>query len=135
LNNGSRNLLRKVLVFSGATEIGTGVAFMAVPAIVVTLLLGADVAGVGVLLGRCFGVALLALGVACWPSRNPAESSQPAFRAMLIYNVVIAAYLAWLGIAAHIAGILLWPAAVLHAGVALALAWTQRDAASARTAK
>ena len=35
------------------------------PAIVVTLLLGAEVAGEGILLGRCFGIALLALGLAC----------------------------------------------------------------------
>jgi hypothetical protein len=130
VSDGSRSLLRKVLVFAAVVEIGTGVAFMADPAIVVTLLLGADVAGAGILVGRCFGIALLALGIACWPRRNSAESSQPAVRAMLIYNVLIAAYLAWLGIAAHMSGILLWPAVVLHAGVVLLLAWTQRDASS-----
>ena len=132
MSDGSRNLLRKVLVFAGVVEIGTGVGFMVVPTIVVTLLLGVDVAGVGILLGRCFGVALLTLGIACWPSRETAAGSRPAFRAMLIYNVLIAAYLAWLGTAAHMSGILLWPAAILHAGVALLLAWTQRDASWSR---
>jgi hypothetical protein len=134
VSDGSRSLLWKVLVFAAVVEIGTGVAFMADPAIVVTLLLGADVAGVGVLLGRCFGIALLALGLACWPSRGSETSNRAAVRAMLIYNVLIAAYLAWLGTAAHMSGILLWPAIVLHAGVPLLLAWTQRDASSTREA-
>ena len=132
VSDGSRNLLRKVLVFAGVVEIGTGIAFMADPAIVVSLLLGGDVSSVGIPLGRCFGIALLALGIACWPSRETAAGSRPAFRAMLIYNVLIAAYLAWQGTAAHMAGILLWPAVLLHAGVALLLAWTQRDASSSR---
>src|SRR4030095_10138885 len=34
---------------------------------VVTLLLGTEVFGAGMLLARCFGIALLALGLACWP--------------------------------------------------------------------
>jgi hypothetical protein len=54
------------------------------------LLLGAGVSGAGILLGRCFGIALLGLGLACWPSRQRAESDSPAFRGMLIYNVLIA---------------------------------------------
>jgi hypothetical protein len=48
--------------------------------------------GAGTLLGRCFGVALLTLGLACWPTRQRAASDSPAFRAMLIYNVLIALY-------------------------------------------
>ena len=126
--------MRKVLVFAAIVEFGTGIAFMADPAIVVSLLLGVDVTGVGVPLGRCFGIALLALGIACWPNRKSETGSRPALRAMLIYNVLIAAYLAWLGTAAHMGGILLWPAVVLHAGVPLLLAWTQRDASATRGA-
>jgi Ca2+/Na+ antiporter len=84
-----------------------------------------DLAGAATLLGRCFGIALVALGLACWPSRQGTESDAPAFRGMLIYNVLIALYLAWLGTAGHLAGLLLWPVVALHAVVTLLLvrAW------------
>lgn len=81
----------------------------------------------GSLLGRCFGVALLALGLACWPAWENAESSQPAFVGMLTYNLLIAVYLAYLGLVAHLSGILLWPAVALHAVVASLLIRTSRD--------
>ena len=90
------------------------------------MLLDAEVSGAGTLLGRCFGIALLALGVACWPGRQRAESGSPAFRAMLTYNVLIALYLAYLGTVGHL-GLLLWPAVALHAVVALLLVWTWGD--------
>jgi len=64
-------------------EVGTGVVLMIDPAIVLRLLLGEDFAPAGALLGRFFGIALLALGVACWPSRQRAEIDSPAaFRAI-----------------------------------------------------
>jgi len=119
--------LRKILAFAAVVEVGTGLVLMIDPAIVVRLLLGTEVSGAGTLLGRCFGIALLALGLACWPSRQDAESGSPALRAMLIYNVLIALYLAHLGRVGHLGGLLLWPGVALHAVVALLLAWTWRD--------
>ena len=123
----SRNSLRKILTFAAVVEVGTGLVLMIDPAVVVTLLLGAEVSGAGTLLGRCFGIALLALGLACWPSRQRAESDSPAFRAMLIYNVLIALYLAYLGAVGQLGGLLLWPGVALHAVVALLLVWTWCD--------
>lgn len=123
----SLNTQRKLLAFAAVVEVGTGLVLMIDPAIVVTLLLGAEVSGVATLLGRFFGIALLALGLACWPSRQRAESGLPAFRAMLIYNVLIALYLAYLGTVGHLGGLLLWPGVALHAVVALLLVWTWRD--------
>ena len=90
-------------------------------------MLGGDISGASIALGRVAGVSLLALGVACWPGRQRAESGAPAFRAMLIYNVLIALYLAYLGTVRHLAGVLLWPGVALHAVVALLLVWTWRD--------
>ena len=46
---------------------------------------------------------------------------------MLIYNVLIALYLAHLGKVGHLGGLLLWPGVALHAVVALLLVWTWRD--------
>jgi Ca2+/Na+ antiporter len=108
-------------------EVGTGFVLIVDPAIVVTLLLGTEVSGAGTLLGRCFGIALLALGLACWPGQRGAETGSPAFRAMLTYNALIALYLAYLGTLGHLRGLLLWPGVVLHAVVALLLVWAWRD--------
>ena len=116
--------LKKILAFSAAVEIGTGLVLMIDPAIVVTLLLGADAAGVAIAVGRCFGIALLALGLACWPG---AQSGSPTFKAMLIYNALIALYLAYLGTIRHVEGLLLWPGVALHAVVALLLVWAWRQ--------
>ena len=118
----SRSRLGKILVLAAVLEIGTGLVLMIDPAIVVRLLLGADVSGVGVMVGRCFGITLVALGLACWPGT---ANGAPAFRAMLTYNAFIALYLAYLGTIEKMAGMLLWPGVALHAVVALLLlrAW------------
>jgi Ca2+/Na+ antiporter len=118
----------RILAFAAFVEAGTGIALMLDPLLVVTLLLGTDLAGTGIMLGRCFGLALLALGLACWPGRkNGGSDFSPTVRAMLIYNLLIALYLAYLGTFVHLGGVLLWPGIALHAGVALLLVWTWRD--------
>jgi hypothetical protein len=113
--------VKRILAFAAVVELGTGVALMAEPAIVVRLLLGADLAGVGLAAGRCFGIALMALALACWPGRTGAESGRAAFRGMLVYNVLIALYLVFVGTTGPSKGPLLWPAVALHAVVALLL--------------
>ena len=67
--------------------------------------------------------AAVALSFACWPGTR-ADGSPAAFGGMLIYNAAIALYLGWLGMFAHLGGLLLWPAVVLHAIVAALLLWT-----------
>ena len=126
-------MLRKLLAFTSVVELATGLVLIVDPAIVVALLLGADVAGVGIVVGRCFGIALITLGLACWPARERAESGSPAARAMLVYNALIALYLGFLGGVAHLSGLLLWPAAALHAVVAILLgvAWRRAQRVAA----
>jgi len=133
VSESSPNTLRTILAFAAVVEVGTGLVLMIDPAIVAALLLGAEISGVGTLLGRCFGIALLALGLACWPSRQRAESGSPAVRAMLTYNALIALYLTYLGTVEHIGGLLLWPGVVLHAVVALLLVWMWRNERRTRT--
>jgi hypothetical protein len=102
-------------------EAATGLVLMVDPSMVATWLIGAEVSGVGIVLGRCFGVSLVALGTACWPGGARVGSGSPAFRGMLAYNVGIALYLAYVGAAEHLGGPLLWPGVVLHAVVAALL--------------
>ncbi len=116
MNEPASGASRKVLVFSAVAEVSTGLVLMLDPAMLARLLLGAELTGVGPVLARCFGVALVALGLA------------PAFRTLLIYNALIALYLAYLGASGQASGPLLWPVVALHAAVALLLAWTGRRA-------
>jgi len=55
----------KLLAFAAIAEAATGVALMLVPSLVGRLLLGAELAGVAVVIGRVTGIALFALGIAC----------------------------------------------------------------------
>ncbi len=114
MNETASGTQRKVLVFSAVAEVATGLVLLLDPAVLARLLLGGELSGVAPILARCFGVALLSLGLA------------PALRTMFIYNALIALYLAYLGASGQASGVLLWPAAALHAAVALLLIWTGR---------
>ena len=117
MNDRHPNVLTKTLVFAVVVEVATGLALIFKPALVIRLLLGVEASGMELLLGRCFGIALFGLSFACWPDRQRSVSTTPAFRGMLIYNALIAAYLAYMGTVGHLGGLLLWPGAILHAVV------------------
>jgi len=69
-------------------------------------LLGEQLTGLAMPLARGAGIALIALGIACWPG--------PPLVGTLTYRALVMLYLAYLGFAG-LSGILLWPAVVLHA--------------------
>jgi len=105
-------VLKKVLVLAAVTEATTGVALLMVPSLVGQLLFGGELAGMAVTVARVTGIALIALGVACWPG-TPLVG-------MLTYNAAVTLYLAYVGFAGGFTGMLLWPAVVLH-GILTAL--------------
>ena len=111
--------MSRLLKFTAIIEAATGLGLIAVPAIVVRLLLGAEISGASIPLGRVAGAALLALGVACWLARDDRQScaARGLVVAMLIYNVVATAVLAFAGIGLGLYGVALWPAVVLHAAM------------------
>ena len=119
--------LRKILMFASVAEAGTGFALLALPSLVIALLVGAEITDLATLLGRILGVALVALGLACWPSRQRAQPSSTAFWAMLTYSTFVAGYFGYVGAVLHLAGPLLWPAVAVHAVVTLLLSWTRQD--------
>jgi hypothetical protein len=96
---------------------GAGLGLLALPDVAVKLLLGADISGASVPLGRVAGVALLALGLACCLARDHAVSALTS--AMLLYNCGVAAVLGMAGVVSGMTGVLLWPAVVLHAVMAV----------------
>jgi hypothetical protein len=113
--------MNRLLALTALIEAVMGLALLAVPSVVVRLLLGAEISGVAIPLGRVAGVALLALGVACWLAGGDTKSraGKGLVVAMLVYNVGVAAILAVAGINSSPVGIALWPAVILHAVMAV----------------
>ncbi len=109
--------MNRLLITTAVIEAATGLALIAVPSVVVRLLLGSEISGAGIPLGRVAGLALLSLGIACWPGLDPLAKTAPAFRAMLAYNSLATLYLLYLGIGREWVGPLLWPAVALHAAM------------------
>jgi hypothetical protein len=68
--------------------------------------LGAQLTGIAVPVARVAGIAIVALAIACW-SGSPLVG-------MTTYSASAALYLAYLGFAGDLIGILLWPAVILH---------------------
>jgi Na+-driven multidrug efflux pump len=122
-------MLKKILAFASIVEVATGLALMIDPRFIVGLLVGPNTPVEEIPMGRLPGIAILSVGLACWPTSQQAERGSPAFRAMLVYNVLIALFLVYLFKVGHLGGVLLWPAVVLHAVVALLLVWTWRTKA------
>ena len=115
----NRKWLEKILAFACIGEAATGLLLIIYPPIVVRLLCGLEVSGSGVLLSRIFGISLIAISVACW-NRNSPQS----FLGLLTYTGFSAVYMTMFGLAGN-AGILLWPAVLLHVIVTVLLgrAW------------
>lgn len=107
--------MKKVLVFAAISEAATGVALLIVPSLVGRLLLGAELTGVAIPVARVTGIALIALGVACWPGTPKVG--------MLTYSTAVTLYLFYVGLTSDSTGMLLWPAVVLHAILTALLAW------------
>lgn len=110
--------MKWLLPITAIAEAATGLALFAVPALVGRVLLGAELSGVAIPVTRVAGIALIALGVACWPRFTP-------LCGMLTYSALATLYLGALAIRGEFVGLLLWPAVVLHAvlTVLLARAW------------
>lgn len=77
-------------------EAATGLALLLAPSLVGRLLLGEEFVGVAVAVARVADIALIGLGVACWPG--------PPIVGMLIYGAAVALYLAYLGLAGSMTG-------------------------------
>ena len=110
--------MKRVLTLAAVSEVATGVALLIVPSLVGRLLLGEELAGVAIPVARVAGIALVALGIACWPG--------PPRVGMLTYGAAVTLYLAYLGFAGGLTGILLWPAVVLHAILTALLTWRSK---------
>lgn len=99
--------MKNALTFAAIGEAATGLALLFVPSLVGQLLLGEQFTGVAIPVARVAGIALIALGITCWPG--------PTLLGMLTYSLLITLYLAYLGFAGGLSGVFLWPVVILHA--------------------
>ena len=110
-----------LLPVAAIIEAATGLALIVLPESVARLLLGADLVGPGNAVARVAGAALLSLGLACWMSRRDSDKTS-VLAAMLAYNLLVTAYLMYLGFGGQLVGVLLWPAIAIHAVLTLLFA-------------
>jgi hypothetical protein len=59
-------MMNYALRFAVGADAATGLALLLVPSLVGRLLLGEELLGIAIPLARVFGLALIALGIACW---------------------------------------------------------------------
>ena len=107
--------MKKLMALAAVGEAATGLGLLLVPSLVAGLLFGEELTGAGALFGRITGIALIGLGVACWPG--------PPLAGMLIYSAIAALYLTCIGVTGGMTGVLLWPAVILHLTLTALLAW------------
>jgi hypothetical protein len=109
--------MKKVLVFAAIAEAVTGLALLVIPSLIGQLLLSQQLAGVAIPIARVTGIALIALGISCWPAKP--------LIGMFAYSSVVTLYFAYVGFVGEFAGVLLWPAAMLHGllSILLGRAW------------
>jgi hypothetical protein len=112
---------RALLVLTAVIEAATGIALLLLPSEVTSFLVGSSLdTPNGLLVGRVAGVALVALGMACWQTRYPGSMAGGALliAPMLVYNLAIVVLLVHARGEGYY-GAALWPAVVLHAVLAI----------------
>src|SRR4030095_4295668 len=97
--------MKKLLGFAAIAEAATGIALIVAPLLVGRLFFGAEFSDVAVIAGRVAGIALIALGIACWPGGTATR----ALYGLLTYSALVTLYLLYIAIAGEWAGPLLWP--------------------------
>ena len=114
-----------VLAVAAAAEAGTGLLLLVSPSLVGSLLFGTEIGGIAIVMSRLAGVALIGLGVACWPGNSAFQQ----LYGMLTYSTLAMLYLIRIGIRGAPVGLLLWPGVIVHAILIVLLGsawWKQR---------
>lgn len=119
--------MKTVLTILALGEGATGLLLFVDPFLVSRLLFGTDITGAGIVMSRIAGVALVGLGISCWPG----DSARQQCYGMLAYSTLVMLSLARIGIRGMSVGVLLWPAVVTHAIIVVILLVLQtRDPAT-----
>ncbi len=113
--------MNRLLTTTGVLELFTGVALVAMPSEVATILLGGPLEdGVARTVARVAGGALMSIGMGCvMAARIPdPRLARTTTIALLFYNCFVVIILVEAFGVDHVRGIGLWPAAILHTALA-----------------
>jgi len=114
--------MKNLLTFTAIIEFITGLLLVILPSQITTLLLGSTIdSPVALTIARVAGIALLALGIACWIARNDNQSNavKGLIVALIVYNVGVTAVLVYAGTGLELLGIGLWPVTIAHVVMAI----------------
>jgi hypothetical protein len=111
---------RPLLRVTAVVEAATGVALVVAPSAMSDLLFGEGLsAPQALVVGRIPGVALVSVVLACWLTASEHGSgSQEMIAGMVVYNIGVSILLIYAAVGLTLLGLALWPAVVLHAGLA-----------------
>jgi hypothetical protein len=107
---------------SAIVEALVGIALLFAPAFAIGLLLGDGLSLTGAAVSRVLGIGLISLGISAWETARQKTHHAPRV-GICTYNAGVAALLSILGTLGGMNGILLWPAAVLHALIGAMMLW------------
>ena len=112
--------MRKPLILASIGEIVFGLLLLVIPLLAVRWLFAIEISGTAITLGRIGGLCMIALGMGCWPRGESRRQSyiMLAYSALAACGLIVVAF-RWS------AGVLLWPAVIVHGVIALLL-WTGR---------
>lgn len=110
-----------IMVF-GMVEIATGLTLLVYPPLPLELLLGVKQASPETaVIARFFGAGILAMGIICYLGKSVSDKTaqNALIWGTLVYNVLAAGLLVYTDLGLHLSGYALWPAALLHAVLAM----------------
>ncbi len=113
--------LRTILTLEAFIEVAAGVAALVAPVFAVSLLLGATLdSAAAIIVTRVTGAALITIGVMNWAGRSEpnGRAAKGIIAGMVFYNVAVVGLLVYAFLGAGLSGIGIWPAVVLHTGMA-----------------
>lgn len=114
--------MNRLLIATAFIEVLAGLALLLLPSQAASLLFGSALGTpTALVVARLAGVALLTLGVACWLGRSEEKgrTGNALVGAMLVYNTAVAALISYARIGIGLIALLLWPAVLLHAVMAI----------------
>ncbi len=116
---------RTSVMVAAWVEILVGASFILALNAQSQLIFGTTTEGAGAGFARLAGIGLIGLGIACLPSKL-AEARRGPVRGLLIFNIGVTIFFAWVAVATTFRGVLLWPVVIMHAVISVALALSLR---------
>ena len=111
---------RTAIMIAAWIEIIVGASFILALDGQAQLIFGATPEGVGIHFARFAGIGLIGLGIASIPP-NVAGT-----RGLLVFNIAVTIFFAWVALATTFRGVILWPVVILHAVLSIVLALSLR---------